>query len=91
MLHAPQRGTEAYRWWQQGATDEAKTRDEGRTKAGRDVRDLVDALAVHHHELDEIGMVTWAFYICAAGLPLWQRLWIAWRGPHSKLARKRGS
>ncbi len=39
------RNSEAYRWWQQGATDEAEIRREGLSKEGLEVTEVIDGLA----------------------------------------------
>lgn len=61
-MDAPKYGTADYRLWAAGAEAEAKARNEGRSKAGRDVTSFVDALAEHHHEMDYADI---AFHVFA--------------------------
>lgn len=51
-MDAPKYGTPEYRLWAAGAVAEAKARREGRSKAGLNVLDYVDALAEHRSEMD---------------------------------------
>lgn len=44
----PDRASQEYLWWQAGAQDEAKARDENLSQGAREVRDVTEALARAH-------------------------------------------
>ena len=63
--HLPDRSSQEYLWWSQGAADEASARDEGVNGDARQVRDLVESLARRHPEWDmERLAVTVARIVC---------------------------
>ncbi|WP_435215890.1 hypothetical protein [Streptomyces sp. bgisy034] len=75
MTTLPKRGTREYEWWSAGAHAEADARREGRSKAGLGVLSFVDALAEHHHEMDDAEIAATTFSIYAlAGQPLRARM-----------------
>lgn len=78
MSEAPKRGTPEYTWWSAGAHAEVDARRDGRSKAGLQVRSLVDAIAEHRHEMDEAQIATDVFSIYTlAGQPFRTRLRLA--------------
>jgi hypothetical protein len=52
MADLPSVGTQEYLWWSQGAADEAKARDERMSSFGREVRDVLEALADMNRPMD---------------------------------------
>jgi hypothetical protein len=71
----PARGTPEYAWWYEGCEAEARARKEGRTKAGLEVRELVDGFAENWPHLDAAGIAACTFSIFAlAGMPLRRRV-----------------
>lgn len=72
----PKRGTEAYRWWHQGAKDEANAIVEGMTDDGRQVYDFVRVVAQQGGSADWITEYTAAVFTCT--WPLRKRLRLAW-------------
>ena len=75
----PPSHTEEYRWWREGANAEARAMSEGRSKAGLRVRDIVDALAEHHQEFDEIDIAVYVLHVHIAHLSRRERLRLAWK------------
>lgn len=75
----PRAGTPEYRWWLAGARAEANAWKEGRSEAGLEVRELVDTLAEHRHDLGKPELAALTFEIFAAGLPFRRRLALAWQ------------
>lgn len=63
----PPRGTPEHAHWMRGAAAETACRTEGRSAAGLEVREFIDGLAEHHHELDRIGIVTLTADVYTAG------------------------
>ncbi|MFI9558859.1 hypothetical protein [Nonomuraea endophytica] len=89
MVLPPSRGTPEYRWWEQGATAETQARDAGRSEAGLDVREAVDVLAEHRHELSRADIAEYIFAIYTAELSWWQRLRAVWRAVRPVRSPKR--
>lgn len=76
----PRRGSAEERWWLAGAKAEARLREEGRSDAGRQVADFVDAIAraEHHHRDSEADIARFTFNVFAlAGTSFRQRLRLA--------------
>jgi hypothetical protein len=78
-VSAPERGTEAYRWWAQGARDEAEIRDERLSAKQREVRDVLVGLAQRRPDEPVGDLVMRVARIYTAGVPLRRRLQHAWR------------
>lgn len=52
-MTAPPRGTDEYRWYQEGARDEARARKGGLSRAALGAVEALDALAMAHGDWDE--------------------------------------
>jgi|GEM_PF-4580892 len=77
----PHPGTPEYRWWHAGALAEAAAHEQGRSAAGLEVRDFVDAVAENKNmqHMDKADIAAFAFRVFLAGVPLRKRLRLAWR------------
>ena len=64
-INAPELGTEAYRWWSQGAKDEHAVADEGLSGDAIELRDLLTGLA-RLHNLDSAQEL-----ICSMAWIMW--------------------
>jgi hypothetical protein len=62
----PARGTREYQWWMAGAEAEAAARKEGRSTAGLEVRDAVDALAEHYPQMSQADIAAWLSHVYGA-------------------------
>jgi hypothetical protein len=78
-MSAPERGTREYRWWEQGAMDEAEARNEGLSEAHREVRDVLEGRARLVPELSPLDLCLDVAWVYVSGVPLRQRLRHAWR------------
>lgn len=69
--------------WRAGTAAEAVGRNEGLSKAAREVRDCLEALAQlpNWREASRAELAGSMFRIFAAGLPWWRQLQLIWRRP----------
>ncbi len=78
-MSAPKSDTPEYRWWAQGATDEAEARNEGMSREHREAREVLEGLSRLQPDLSPLELVLRTAWIYTAGVPLWRRLRYAWR------------
>jgi hypothetical protein len=78
-----ERGPQWEAGWIAGCHAEAASRNEGMSKAARDVRALLEAFARHPGWADasKLELIALLFHIEAAALPWWRRGWLVLRGP----------
>lgn len=60
----PRDGSQEYLWWSQGATDEARIRNEGMSAGARELRDLLESLARAHNITDAAELAAAMARIC---------------------------
>lgn len=77
-----ERGPQWEAGWRAGAEAEAACRNEGMSRAARDVRELVEAFARHPawKDASKPELAALVFRIQTAGLPWWWRYRLAFRG-----------
>jgi len=82
----PAKGTPEYAWWWEGASAEARARNDGRSKDGREIRDFVDSVAENWPERTAPDIAALAYDIFVlAGMPLRRRLRAALRVVRGRL------
>lgn len=79
----PERGTDAYRWWERGALAEAEARNEGLTEDAQGARSILETIqrtATERGEDEPVADTAATIAaIYAAGQPLSARARLAWR------------
>jgi hypothetical protein len=73
-MAAPKAGTPEYRWWQQGATDEAAARTEGLSRKIIELQEALEALAMLRPGDTPEALVAALARIYCPELPVRQRI-----------------
>ena len=73
-MSAPPANTDARRYWEMGATDEARARDEVLTAGHKEVRDVVELLAQARPEWSQARLLAAVLGIFVAGLSRREKL-----------------